>query len=113
MERVIIESPFCGNSAEEVARNISYGRACLADSIRRNEAPFASHLLYTQPGVLDDATQSDRTMGIQLGLWWGALADKTVVYTDLGVSDGMRYGIEVAEQADRPIEFRSLPSWGD
>ncbi len=50
MEAVILESPY-GGTPEEVERNVKYARACLRDCLLRGEAPFASHLLYTQPGV--------------------------------------------------------------
>lgn len=49
MRRVILESPFAGH----VESNIEYARACIRDSLLRGEAPLASHLLYTQPGILD------------------------------------------------------------
>ena len=39
MKLVIVESPFAGDTE----RNIRYARACLADCLRRGEAPFASH----------------------------------------------------------------------
>lgn len=51
MRRVIVESPYAG----DIERNMRYLRACLADCLRRGEAPFASHAIYTQPGVLDDS----------------------------------------------------------
>ena len=51
MKLVILESPFAG----DVKRNTAYARAALRDSLLRGEAPIASHLLYTQDGVLDDA----------------------------------------------------------
>lgn len=51
MRRVIIESPYAGN----VEANATYLRRCLRDSLLRGEAPFASHAIYTLPGVLDDA----------------------------------------------------------
>lgn len=61
---VIIESPFAG----EVEENIKCARQCLRDSILRGEVPFASHLLYTQEGVLDDDDPYERELGINLGL---------------------------------------------
>lgn len=100
--RVIIESPFAG----DVDRNIKYARACLLDSLKRGEAPFASHLLYTQ--VLDDLNADERLTGMEAGFFWAKVADLTAVYTDLGISEGMRRGIEAAEHAGRPIEYRSL-----
>jgi hypothetical protein len=104
MRRVIIESPYAGN----ITRNEDYARSCLHDSLKRGEAPFASHLLYTQGGVLRDDISSEREWGIRAGLAWGEVADATAVYTDLGISDGMRRGIQAAAEAGRPIEYRSL-----
>lgn len=105
MVPVIVESPYAG----DVAGNEAYARACMADCLKRGEAPFASHLLYTQPGVLDDTVPTERQLGIDAGLVWGKLAAKTVVYTDRGISRGMQYGIKNAETAGRPIEYRNLP----
>lgn len=104
MKKVVIESPFAG----DVKRNLKYLRACMRDCLLRGEAPFASHALYPQPGVLDDDTPSDRELGIQAGFVWGAAAEVTVVYTDLGISRGMEYGIAAAAKAGRPVETRSL-----
>lgn len=101
---VIVESPFAG----DMERNIKYARACMRDCLLKGEAPYASHLLYTQSGVLDDSHPEERPLGIDAGLAWGEKADKTVVYTDLGMSKGMQYGIERAQKANRPIEYRTL-----
>lgn len=102
---VIIESPFAG----DVEANVAYGRAAVRDCLLRGEAPYASHLLYTQPGVLDDGIPEQRTLGIEAGLAWGRLASKTVVYTDLGISKGMQLGIDRARSEGRAVEYRSMP----
>lgn len=101
---VIIESPFAG----DVETNLKYVRACMHDCLMRNEAPFASHALYTQEGVLDDNIKEQRALGINAGLAWGAVANKTVVYTDLGITPGMEQGIKRAENEGRIIEYRKL-----
>ena len=101
---VILESPYAG----DVERHVAYARACMADCLRRGEAPFASHLLYTQPGVLDDGKPDERALGIAAGLAWGDRADATVVYTDHGLSSGMREGISRARAAGRAVEYRTL-----
>src|SRR3546814_6008941 len=108
MKRVIIESPYAGN----VEENTRYARACLQDCLRRGEAPFASHLLYTQPGILDDRVPDERELGIEAGLRWGELAEATVVYTDRGISSGMKFGIARALAQGRPVEHRTLPEIG-
>lgn len=104
MRLVILESPYAG----DVERNVAYAREAMCDCLARGEAPFASHLLYTQPGVLDDSEPAERALGIRAGLAWGPKADATVVYMDYGLTSGMRAGIERAEAQGRPIEYRFL-----
>lgn len=101
---VLLESPYAGN----IERNVTYARACMRDCLKRGEAPFASHLLYTQPGVLDDTVRDERELGIEAGLAWGAIADRTVVYADYGISPGMAKGIDRARECGRPVEVRHL-----
>jgi len=107
MRRVILESPYAGNFITRFL-NRRYARKCLRDALARNDAPIASHLLYTQRGVLDDSVIEEREVGIHAGLIWGAVADATVVYIDRGVSHGMNRGIKRAMLEGRPVEFRSL-----
>ena len=104
MKLVILESPFAG----DVKRNTAYARAALRDSLLRGEAPIASHLLYTQDGVLDDALPDERRRGIDAGLAWLARADATVVYNDLGISNGMKHGIAAAEERNVPVIYRTI-----
>ncbi len=104
MRLVILESPFAG----DVGRNVAYARACLRDSLLRGEAPIASHLLYTQPGVLDDNTQEERLHGIAAGLAWKAVAHGTVVYMNFGITKGMEFGIKEAVSHGLSVEYRLL-----
>lgn len=104
MRRVIVESPYAG----EVVENEAYARRALRDCLLRGEAPLASHLLYTQPGVLDDLVPDERALGIEAGLVWDALADATVVYADRGWSTGMRAGVQRARDEGRPVEVRFI-----
>lgn len=109
---VIIES----GTEEEIKRNVQYAILALRDCLLRNEAPFASHLLYTQvpgKGFVSDNDEDciGRDAAIDAGLKWGSKADKTVVYQDLGVTNGMKYGIKKAKEEGRPIEYRSLPNF--
>jgi len=104
---VIIESPFAG----DVDANIKFARACMKDSLSRGEAPFAMHLLYTQEGILDDDIPEERNWGIEAGMSWGKHAHKTVVYTNLGITRGMEFGIQRAKEEGREIEYRELDSW--
>lgn len=105
MKRVILESPFAGL----VELNIAYAKLCIRDMLLRNEAPIASHLLFTQPGLLDDTKPEQRKLGIAAGHAWIEVADEVVVYGDLGISKGMELGIENARKAGKPITYRYLP----
>ena len=99
---VIIESPYAG----DVKRNELYARRCMKDSLLRGEAPFISHLLYTQ--VLDDTKPEERKMGMEAGFAFYRAADYSVVYQDYGISGGMKAGIEVAKSMGRKIEYREI-----
>jgi hypothetical protein len=105
--RVVLETPYQGNTV----LNILYARACVRDCLKRGESPIAPHLLFPQPGILNDNVRSERELGISAGLAWGEVADATVVYVDNGISDGMREGIEHAKEFGRPVEFRKLKGW--
>lgn len=105
MRLVLIESPFAGDRD----RNRAYLEAAAADCKSRGEAYYASHAFYTQ--FLDDDVPEDRAWGIAAGLAWGAKADATVVYADLGISRGMDEGIKLAKLCGRIIETRFLPGW--
>lgn len=107
IRKVILESPYKG----DVETNLRYARACLRDCALRGESALASHLLWTQEGVLDDAVPEERQLGIELGLVWGSEADATVIYVDLGITKGMRYGIRRADKENRKIEYRTLDDW--
>lgn len=134
MRRVIIESPFAGgvpldkfrqhtahlaagthgcwvdHAATEydlrLSRNRAYLRDAMRDCLLRGEAPYASHGLYTQ--VLDDRIPTERELGITAGLAWQPVADAVVVYTDLGISEGMQRAIDAAMV---PVEYRTLTGW--
>ena len=101
---VILETPFKG----DIKKNLEYARKCMRDCFMKGEFPFASHLLYTQEGILDDSVPEERNLGIEAGLTWAKFAEATRVYTDLGISEGMKQGIERAKKEGRNIEYRTL-----
>lgn len=89
MKLAIIESPYAG----DVERNIKYARECMRWAILNEYAPFASHLLYTQ--VLDDSIKYQRSHGIAMGLEWLKKADIQLIFTDYGISPGMKRAINL------------------
>ena len=104
MERVIVESRYAG----DIEANTAYARACLHDSLLRGEAPLASHLLYTQPGVLRDDIPEQRKQGIDAGLAWRIVADYSVFYIDHGWSPGMLQALALLKAENRPYLVRSI-----
>jgi len=104
MRLVILESPYAG----DIEANLKYARACIKDSLSRGEAPIASHLLYTQPGILDDDDPEERQKGIDAGLEWGRVADARVFYIDHGMSKGMQLARAYACARGETVEYRRI-----
>lgn len=104
MKLVILESPYAG----DIEANVAYARECVRDSLARGEAPIASHLLYTQPGILRDEEPSERAWGIAAGLAWRKVAECSVFYTDRGWSSGMLAALHQALNVGADFELRAL-----
>ncbi len=102
MRRVILESPWRGDTEA----NRAYAIKAMIHSIGLLEAPFASHLLYTQ--FLNEENSKQSALGILLGFAWYKSAEACVVYTDLGISSGMMLGIEEAEKYKLPVIRRKI-----
>jgi hypothetical protein len=111
MRRVIIESPFAASDLYSEKEHLRYVRAAMKDCLYHGEAPFASHALYTQDGVLFDGHEAERKMGMEAGVEWYRGAQAAVVYVDYGISRGMQFGIERADAHSIPVEFRRIMGW--
>lgn len=99
---VILESPYSG----DVEGNDLYLDACIADCLSRQESPYASHRMLTRS--LDDTKPEERALGITAGFQWRKVAEKTVVYIDRGISEGMRLGVRDAVRMGHEIEYRQI-----
>lgn len=119
----IVESPYSAGSIRDFARNVRYARAAVLDAIQLGYAPIASHLLYTQEGILSEATPEDRERGIKAGheaykyVLPSYREDKArgfahrpvcLVYPDLGITEGMRAGIKEAKTHGCSVLHRTL-----
>lgn len=102
MKLVVIESPYAG----DVERNVEYAKRCMKDSLKRGEAPYASHLLYTQ--VLDDKVKHERERGMMAGFAWAEVATLRVFYIDYGISEGMKEALKLANSLDQENEIREI-----
>jgi hypothetical protein len=101
---VVIESPYSG----DVTANEMYLRACMRNCIMRGEAPYASHGLYTQTGVLNDADPEERKLGMRCGFEFYRVAECCAIYVDEGISGGMVEGIQQAMKRGVPLHYRAL-----
>lgn len=109
LKRVIVETPYKAKTKIGLKRNLEFAQACAHDClVNHQESPFLSHLLYTQPGILDDNIPEERQLGINAGLTWGDVAEATIVYLDRGISTGMLYGVKNAQTNHRPVICRNL-----
>lgn len=110
MKKTILESPFAGDTEIDIIRNQIYARYCMHDMIvNYNEAPYASHLLYTQPGVLDDNVPGERKLGMEAGFIWGECSEQVAVYIDRGISGGMMKGCKIHIENGIEVFMRTLP----
>jgi hypothetical protein len=110
MNLVIIESPYAG----DIERNLAYVRAAMRDCLMRGESPFASHALYTQPGVLRDEVREERALGIEAGYAWRDYGRMhTYFYVDLGWSLGMLEAKAHCEKMGLRWSTRSIEGWAD
>ncbi len=113
---IILESPFAEHLTgpaphycEKIAKE--YLRDAMRDCLLRGEAPFASHGLYTQAGVLKDGVPEERSLGIQAGFAWRGRSDYVVFYCDLGISSGMQLALDECRAEGRTVKMRSLSEW--
>jgi hypothetical protein len=86
---VIIESPFKAETKVQQEIHIQYARKAIRHSLNKGEFPFASHLLYTQPGIFNDEIIEERELGINANLEIIKRADLVAIYSDYGISEGM------------------------
>jgi hypothetical protein len=110
MRLILVESPFKCRGARRFwsdgELNARYAQALCRFIAKGGDAPYASHMFCTQ--FLDDTVPDERSLGIEIGLAWGARAALTVVGVDRGISGGMVYGINRARNEGRPITWVSL-----
>ena len=57
---------------------------------------------------MDDSIPEERALGIYASQEWYSKATNVCVYTDLGISSGMKEGIKVAQFFNKPIDYQVL-----
>jgi hypothetical protein len=102
----MIESPYKADTLEDLVRNLTYAHSCVKDSLSRGEAPFAMHLFY--PTFLDDRDPAQRAKGLACGLLCLRKADLVALYTDHGITSGMKLAEDMAKHHGITLEYRVL-----
>lgn len=105
-EKVVIETPY----QQDREFFAEYAKRCMRDSLQRDEAPLASHLLYAHSGVLSDDVQKERNEGMIAGLAWVDVADSVIFYCDYGYSKGMIWMYGLACKEGKLISERHIES---
>lgn len=103
---VLLVTPFM---AEDLAKGASYARFAMRavqDSLSKNEAPLASHLLFYE--VLNTNNQIERDLGLICQLSWVKDCDLVAVYIDRGMTDAMKKVTAVAQLRNKKIEYRTI-----
>lgn len=108
MTRVVVESPWGRSTREEIEENKAYARMCVRDSLRRGEAPYASHLFFDHPEIINDMIFDEETLGIKAGFAWAEAAEDVAFYVDRGISAGMIQAFDRAMKTYSAIVVRSL-----
>jgi hypothetical protein len=112
MYKAIIETPYAG----DVQFNIDFARRCISHALHHGFAPLASHLLYTQPTILDDDDPEERELGITAGHRFYGPDVACLMFVDNGISSGMIEGLRAANRAGSAFGIYNLsdnPSMDD
>lgn len=114
MKIVDVESPYGSSDPNIIRRNILYARIACRHVLEQGNYPYASHLFFTQPGLLDDTDPHERQLGIDAGK---SIIEKSATdswfFLDLGESSGMTFGRQKALELNRSYKdiklFDHLP----
>ena len=111
---IFIESPYSG----DIERNCRYLNICVAEAmLLYGECPYASHSFMTQHARHPQFYVSDfdkqwnimtREQAIECSQAMRRRCDRTVFYTDLGWSRGMRAALAYCKEHNLPWEERCI-----
>jgi len=106
MALVAIESPLKANQGYSREQFRRYWQLCIEDAIKYHEDEvYCSHWL---ADVLDDENPLERAIGLKIGLRFSAFCDYAAVYTDFGISEGMKDAMIFYDKIGKRVERRSL-----
>jgi hypothetical protein len=100
----VIESPLSG----DFIRNKRYAVLCCQYCLLELKMiPYASHLFF--PQFLDDTNIEHRKIGIEAGFGFARKAEYRLFFIDFGMSNGMKLGLEDANDNNQIVKYHTLP----
>ncbi|HXJ94189.1 MAG TPA: hypothetical protein VMT20_15180 [Terriglobia bacterium] len=106
MTVTVIASPWSGLGAGDKAK--AYLRACIRDSLARDEIPWASHAMLAWTRALYEEDEEQRAEGILVSKKMIVKCELVAVYVDHGISAGMKEEEIYAKMHGKRVERRSL-----
>lgn len=85
-----------------------YIRMCIRDCLVREEIPWASHVMFAWTEALYDDDPEQRAEGLAVAKQMSKRCDLIAVYSDLGVTSGMREVLTFAAFQGKKIEHRKI-----
>lgn len=115
MKRLIVESPFKATETYSVEENIAFARKVCRHALLLGYSPYASHLFFTQPGLLDDDLPNERRLGIDAGLVWSVGVGDVwfALRSDEKLSVGMTYAANRHRMREAKVQFRIYSPEGE
>ena len=98
-KKVYVASRYAGNVEENTAAALDYCRYV----INENCIPVASHILYAAFGMLNDASETERELGLMFGLSLLAVCDEVWVFGE--ISTGMQQEITEAKRLGKRVRY--------
>ena len=92
--------------AQRYVKHVVYATECMRDSLARGEAPVVPHLQFTT--TYDASIQCERDIGRNATQELVRACARVVLYSDLGISAGMREVERMARIFGKEVEKRAL-----
>lgn len=115
MKRLIVESPFAASEAYSVEENVAFARKVCRHALLLGFSPYASHLFFTQPGLLNDDLPDERRLGIDAGLVWSTDVEDVWFALRPGekLSLGMTYAANRHRMRTARVQYRIYSPEGE
>lgn len=106
MKKAFVCSPYRNSNDEQFLKNIELAKSYCRQLVKNHNIPYAPHLYFTN--ILDDDIETERNLGINLGIKWLEECDEVHVLGNY-ISDGMSCEIIEAKRMNKKIVYVKEP----